>query len=379
MARLYLIPLPDADAQSADDSVASRVEQAGLLEEGGVATEAIGTDDVDVTVRGQWRFGERFAKKVARELESLAASGYEALALFEADTADLGRKTGYYEIESVDVNPAHPSSEDVFEYTVGLGETGTHETHWRAVKTAVEDVDTTLADGDGGLVGIHADARKTRWFDADEVTEPASVETTRSGEFADVALYDPDASTFDDPTLLYELDFEDEGPADVRVFDDRGLSKWWVYEANGETVEVNRWPHVYHTAAEYEGAPVLDNGLLRLHFDEDAGEVTAEEWNAGIDEWGEVTLNHGDLELFDADLRSIGPAGVTARVTFAEPSGVTRPCLVKLQRGIDGVLVRKAPGHDLDPAIEDLFEPIASDQPTDPNPAQTVIARSETD
>ena len=392
--RLYLVPLPDSQTTTVDEGVSAQIQQSGLLQEGGVAVEKIASDNIDLEVSGQWRFGETFSKKLADELESLGESGYSGLPFFDPDAADSGRNKGYYEVESVDVNPSHPSDRDVFEYTVGLTFTGTRETHWRAVQTNVEDIQTGLATGSGGLIGIPATAGKVRWFDEATGTEAATADSTVSAEFGDVALFDPADATADDPTLIYEVPFVDESPVDVRVFDDLGKDKYYrsggaerdyntgdygigIY--GGYDIIANQWVHAFHPAFEFDGDPVVENGLLRLRFDETAGELEAFTLSGGTGgSYNSVTLDQSNFNLIDADIERIGPSRVDVFAEFEETAdGTLETAVLSIQRGLDSVVVRDPENNDIPTDLETMLDPIASDQTTDATPGQTLEPRNE--
>lgn len=393
MVRLYVIDLPDADAGQPQDRIGSQVRQSGLIDGGGTATEQIATENVDLTVTGQWRYGRRFSKKAARELEGLAASGYEAIPLFDVTSDELGRKSAYYEIESVDVSPAHADDggESAFEFVIGLNDAGTRETNFRAIRTRVDDIDTGLATGSGGLVGIDAQSRKTRWFDTEQGKEKAEPVATNETQFGSVELYDPTDASFANPTLIYEIDYADDSPDDVRVWDDRNRDKQFVFESGptvgddtlvgdettvGETFAVTQWQHVFNTASEFDGRPVVDNRILRLRFDETAGRIRAFGWDGS--DWVERPIDHGDYVLIDADVERIGPSDVDVFCEFEDADdGSIAEAVLSVQRGISDTIVRQPRNGTIPAKLETMLEPIASDQTTDVSPSQTLKARSE--
>lgn len=385
MAYLYTIELPDADAQSADDSIGANIQQSGLLEQGGTATTQIATDNVDLTIRGQWRYGERFSRKAARELESLAAGSYEALPLFGPGDTEVGSETGFYEIESVDVSPVHPdqAGKDAYEFTAGLSNRGTRETHWRAIRTTVETVDTLFAGNDSSLIAVPATAEKTQWYDSTEGPEWAQPVDTVEAEFGDLERYDPADASFANPTLLYETGFDDEAPVDVRVYDDRYRKKFWTFQdSDGDEVNVNQWPHVFHTGWEFAGTPVIDTGRLRIWFGvpeghgtltvetgetytipagetevwedadvADGGEIDvqgelilvgdvglyAERWDPGADAWEHVPLPDTSWSVVDVDFTAIGPGEVTMQLLWTDGAETARVDGI-IDRGADSVL-----------------------------------------
>jgi hypothetical protein len=380
MARLYIPPLPNADAQTTDEGVRAAIQSAGLIQEGGVATEKIATDNIDVTVDGQFRWGKLFNDKLARELESLSESAYSGVPLFDTERADLGRNKGYYELELVDVSPAHPKRDEGFEYTAGLTFSGTQETHWRAVQTNEEAIQTGLATGsDGGSVGVPTSAGKVKWYDTATGKEPATPAATFTAEFGDVDVYDPTNATATDPTLLYEVAYEDESPVDVRVFDDRGKDKFYELTSNNESVSINQWTHVFHPAFEFEGRPVIENGLIRLIIDEVAGEIEYFEWDTSLNDWESITpLDFGTFTFIDADIERIGPAMTDIFCEFENDSGGIEEAILSVQRGEPrGAVVRETDNGTLSSGLETELDPLASDQTTDVQPEQTLKSRDE--
>jgi len=377
--QLYLVPLPDAQAtQPPSQGVSSRVAIAGLLEEGGISTENIATQDVDLQIRGQFRLGE-FSHKLKRELESLGESTYTAVPLYDEDKTNLGDDRGYYELASVDVNPAHKSTRQAYEYTVGLKKKGTRESEWTAVKTNSEDIGTGLATGSTGLIGVPSDDLKERWYSTASGSEVATPTQTVSAEFGDVDLFDPTESSFDDPTLVFEQPYSAEGNVDVRVWDDLGEDKFAsLSDGDGGTVEVTQWVHAFHTGFEFDGAPIVDNGLLRLRFDESAGTVEAWEWDEGSSAWTSIALTLGDWALFDADLESLGPASVEAYLEFEDTTdGSLSACRLSVQRGLDRAVVRNPQNDTIPSGLETALSPLASDQTTDQQPSQTLLPRGD--
>lgn len=378
--QLYLVPLPDSQTtRPPEQAVRSRVDVSGLIEQAGTATENIATENVDLTVRGQIRFGDTFSKKVADELDSLGESAYDGVALFDPDQAALGDRRGYYELANVDVNPAHKTTGNAYEYTVTLDRTGTRETHWRAVETSEASISTGLATGSPGLIGVPSDDLKERWFSPANGFETATATSTVSAEFGDVDLFDPSNASFDDPTLLFEQPYDAEGSTDVRVWDDRGVSKYASFnDGSGGTVDVVQWTHAFHPGFEYEGAPLVDNGLLRVRFDEANSVIEAWEWDDANSQWSAISITHGDWELFDADVERIGPAAVDVYSEFEDTtSGSISAARLSVQRGLDRAVVRGPNNASVPSGLESVLDPIASDQTTDRQPEQTLLSRDE--
>ena len=374
MTQLYVTPVPDNQAHTTDEGVRAQIQQSGLLEAGGTATEKISAENIDVVVEGKFDFGAKFSRKVADELESLGESEYSGVPLFTPSAADGGRNSGYYELEQVDVAPSHPVNQDAFTYTVGLKFTGTQEDVWTAVDTKSEDVQTGLATGSPSLIGLPATASKVRWFSESAGKEAATASSTVTAEFGSVDLYDPADTSITNPILLYELDYADAGSVDVRVFDDRNVSKY--YTVNGQ--DFSRWTHVYHTSFEFGGDPLVDNGRLRLRFDEANGVVEAYEWDTGTSSWSEITVNHGDYELRDADFEKIGASDTRVYTEWYDTvDDRLEQAVLSIQRGHDRVIARYPPGTTQTGGLESVLSAFVGDDSTDPKPERTLKSRGE--
>lgn len=392
MLSLYNIRLKDAAIMQPQEDISANILSAGLLETGGTATSKISTDQIDLVIPGRFDGGTTLAPKHAREIKSLGESDYTGLPLYDRGRADRKRK--YYELGTVNVDEAHQTTDGAFEYTITLSETGTHETHWRAMRTNAESVGTNLATGSDGLIAADHRASKVRWFDAANGTESATVQATAVGEKGSVDRYDPTEPSFDDPTLLYELPFDREWRDDVNVWDDRGFDGKYFriteggqqydttqYDtaATGREATATQWAHAYHPGYEFDGRAIIDNRFLRLTFDEAAGNLIAAEYDANADAWSEISISQGDYALFDADIEAIGPAGVTAYTEWEDTvSGDIDAAVIRVQRGLDRATIRiPANANSIPSALETVLSPIASDVTTDPQPTQTLVRRSD--
>jgi hypothetical protein len=372
MLRLYVTPVPEQTTDDATDQIGSQVRQAGLLDTGGTAVENVATENVDFRKRGRIQLGPTLSRKVAEELDSLSESAYTTLPLFDATSGAQARKRGYYEVARIDVTPAQESRDDVYTYDVNLTLAGTREDSRRAVSTNPEAIATNLATGAPAPIGVPAEAINPRWYDEDTGTEGATPTATVTAEYGDVALFDYTDATADAPDLVYDLPFKREGPTDVRVYDDRDTAKFTATASGGQ---VNVWPHAFHTGWQFDGDAVVDNGRVRLRL---GNEVTAEEYNTGTDAWDNVALTSGDLSLDEWLLERIGPAAVRVRLVATDTSdGSTRTASVRVQRGLDSVLLRQPRDDVLSPKFESWLGPIASDASDDPQPEQTLRDRSD--
>lgn len=379
MTQLYQTPLPESQANTSDEGVRAQIQQSGLLEEGGIATEKIASEDIDLVIEGEIELGELFSVKVAREIESIGESDYSGLPLYTIGASNGGRNAGYYEVESVDVSPAHPVTGESYSYTMGLKSSGTREDEWSAVKTSVEEVDTGLATEDTPApLGLPSEASKVRWFGESSGKENASVDSTVSAEFGDVDLYALSDTSITNPMLLYELPYSESGDVDVRVYDDHDRDKTYSVSSGGTTVEASQWTHAYHTSFEFEGRPVVDNGLLRVRFDEGNSVVEAYEWNNTGSTWDEITVSMGEYELVDADFEKISPSDVRVFTEWYQTvDDRLEQATLSIQRGLGGAIARYPDGTTQTSGLESVLDPFVADYDSDTKPSQTLKSRSE--
>lgn len=390
--KLYLTPLIRSQTtQPQGESASANLSIDGLVQQAGLSTQRISTQNVDIAIRGKSQDGE-FSKKIGREIRSLGESDIEALP-FDDDTADADEdKSGYYEVSDVSVNRAHESTSLAYQYEIGLTVKGTRETEYRAVRTNSEAINTGLTGGATDYIGIPAAASKARWFDISTGTETATVQETVTAEFGDVDRYDPAEPSFSDPTLIYALPFRYEGLTDVRVWDDRGLDKYVTYTDDGDTVgsstvgsatvtnseTINQWIHVYHPGYEYRGKPVIDNGLFRLSFDLDRRRILGEEFDDFTGGWNGIDVSHADYWLFDFDVTAIGPSQCEVFVEFEDrATGSIDAATLHVQRGIDRAVARDPINGDIPGDLETMLDPLTTDTDDDPQPSQGVISKTE--
>jgi len=365
MTRLYLTPLPKRTTDTASGQTGSQVQQAGLLDTGGTSVENIATENVDFRKQGRIQLGPTLSRKVADELDSLSESAYTSLPLFDPSGSSLGRKAGYYEVTRADVTPAQEARDDVYQYDVQLTKAGTREDSRRAVRTNPETILTGLATGSPAPVGIPAEAINPRWYDEGSGTEDATPTNTVTTQYGDVDLFDYTNATASAPELIYDLPFDRDGPADVRVYDDLNQSKLATTASGGE---VSRWIHAYHTGYQFEGGAVIDNGRIRFRLGSD---ITAEEYDTTNDVWNSVSLTSGDLSLDEWSLQRIGPANVRIRLISTDTlDGSTQIARARVERGLGGILLQEPLNGSLSPKYESWLSPIASNAVEDPQPEQ---------
>lgn len=380
-AQLYLVPLDKAQTTDPPtQSASANVSSSGFIgKEGGLSTEKIALGNVDLSITGTFGYAE-FSKKLKREVESLGESSFENVPFADVAANVEDGQSGYYEVGNVDVNPAHQSTDLAFQYAIGLNYNGTRASHWRAVETNSETINTGLTTGSGGQIGIPTEASNVRWYSSANSPADATVQSTVNAEYGDVDLYDPTEPSFDDPTLIYSLSFDREGPVDVRVWDDIGESnKFASYtDGSGTTHTITQWVHAYHSDFEFEGEAIIDNGLLRTRYDEANGVLEAWQWDDANSTWSSVSISMGDYELYDADVQRIGPSRVDVYAEYRDTvGGGIDAAIASMQRGISGVVLRQPPNGSVASAVESIYDPIASNQTTDKQPETAVVARSD--
>jgi len=178
------------------------------------------------------------------------------------------------------------------------------------------------------LIAIPDTATDVRWFDEANWTEPATPVNTTQAEFGVVARYNPNNSSFDAPTLTFDLAFDEEGRTDVRVYDSLSKVKLAATASGGE---VSRWVHAYHTGYDFTGGAVIDTGRFRLvldgnvHVGLDATDLLVESGETVVVESGTgrtdrtLTVEDGGSFIVEDGAKHVLTEGVvTDRVAAAE-------------------------------------------------------------
>lgn len=321
------------------------------------------------------------AESLARELEELAASTtLDAIPV--VDSRPGSRRDGYYSTTLVAAGPLERASKEAYTVEFTLEKRGTRQTHWRQADADVAQLDHGFGSTAEAHLGIPANATKVRWCDTvgndvQALTSP-DVIATRSGEFRDVEIVDVQDAPVSNPSAIYELDYSEEGWADPGVWDTEGNDA--KTDSDGNVV----WSHVYATQHEWDGLPVLDNGLLRVEFDEASGELTAWEWDDSSEAWTETQLSRGDWSLFDVDVVEIGQAQIVVYCEFVHTDGSMFALEGRLETGATDLLwsipddeTGPIPGETTSDGLWGWLEPIASERLLTANPQRSVVARSE--
>jgi len=372
MKTLYSTPLPEQAQHSEQKTIGKQLAKQGLLNESETSVTPISARAADVTLTGQFRWGERVSTMLAAELAELSDSNLSTLPLYRLNK-EFG-SAGYYEVESTSADPLHPNRRDVWEYTLTLAYAGNRANRRRSLKTKVSQVDHPFGNDDRALAGVPATARKVRWYNSEtQATAEPTVVTTRGAELGDVRLYDIRSAPYDDPALVYDIDYDDEGPTDISCWDDRG------YDARSDSNDIRQWRKATSPEHEFDGQIVLSNGLVRLFVDERNQALAAEHWDDANATWSSQSLGTSDWELFDADVRGIGMTQVRARMEFRDPTQSptaydTLDCY--LARGYKDPLWAET-GDPMPTGLADLLDPVASGLIYEPGATKGLVDRQE--
>jgi hypothetical protein len=370
---LYVLKIPE-DAQTATSSTKRRnISESSVVAGGQSTAESISLQPGEQRLTGSYR--GRYAERMAAKFEELFDAGdIEEVPLY-------GRERqlpsdGYYVLRDVEQQPQDPrgfGEDGIYRFDGALKKTGTRNTHWRATDTTLVQVDNDFGNDTTGYIGAPAAATKVRWYDGVGTTEAVSAVATRSAEHRNVDVYDADASSFEDPALIYDVRLDEDAWVDVIVWDDHGGSKT-------DNDGVLQWQRVFDAGHEYSGNALISNGLLRLTFDEDVPELTAEEWDDANQTWSSVSLGTSDWEFRDLDVTHLSSARVDAQVLFENTSTSEEYALdMSLKRGYHDALWAR-PENESDPTpsgLQTKLDPIASTSVVDPEESKTLIPREE--
>jgi hypothetical protein len=390
-ATIYTIPLPEATTPTDQDALGTQLSEQGVLGSDTIV-EALSSQAADLTLTGRYAFGRYYSELVATELKELADSAIGAVSLYGGDS----NRSGYYQIESAQVEPVHAGGRDVWEWTLSLTSSGTRKSQLQALETAPSQPSPGHEFGNEttALVGVPAAARQVRAVDSTssptERIRPTPVDTVAT-EFGDVDRFDATALSIEEPVLLYDVPPDAQAAVDVRVYDTNGRDSKFI---EGDSGRVRAWQSVYARDHEFTGSVVFSNGLLRVAIDElDAGgtaSLEVEQWDAGTDAWSAVALpSYADGSLdtqwspADVDVTHIGQARVAAQVEFEAVAGTNAGEVysvdVALERGRSELEVW-IPESVSDPIPSDLgalLTPVASTNVVDSGVEQGLVARNE--
>ena len=387
MKYIYNSPIPEAAQTDERDRLGQKLAEAGILQEDGAVVESLSSEAADLTLSGQYRWGEEISTMLATELDELSASSLPTLPLYRRSGGYSN--AGYYEIASADVEPLHGNDRSVWRYSLSLTFVGKKGSYFRAVEATPWKLDHELGNSTSPIeVGVPAAATKVQWHNPEDGTRsPAVPVETRPTAAADVDIYDFESgynAVYDTnynlveggtATLLYAADYADGPPCGVRVYDTRG------YDGKFTSEGIRQWQTVHSTEHGIGDPVVMSNALIRLRLDEPNGTLEAEEWDATNDQWTTVGLGSSQpptVSLFDVDLESVAMVRDQAQLTF-DVDGSLFALNAILSRGLDTVQF-SIPENETGPvpaALEDWLSPIASESLIDPGAEKTLVARSE--
>lgn len=393
---LYAIPVPDT-AQSREGSRnTARLAKQSTLSEDVANVEQVATEANQQTFTGR-AYGKHAELTAAEIEELLAASAIEAVPYFVRGTG-TSKKDAYYSLEDVTIEPEDPREPRMQRFDGVITRRGTRRSHWRAVRTATEDVDNPFGSATSEEIAINARADKVWWWDElGKSRTKATVQRTETGEHDDIDIYDitqVSGSFSSEPVLLYTLPYRFEYGTDCRVWDDRNVDKVDVQSdgnstvgsatvgsstVDGETTAV-QWQRVFATDHEFSGTPILENDLLRIELDETDQTVRAYEWDDADSIYATKTLGNSAWRLYDVDLRRIGLEAVDAELVFENTSAgslTVHRLNVSLKRGYTGVQFTNPESSSVPSGLQTRLSPIADDSDRDPSAVTDVVRKAE--
>lgn len=371
---LYAVPIPEASLSQAGRTGTTEQQLQAILgsDSGDVESIAPQPGERRLTVE----YPDDYAAVRAQELQELANAISQPLPYHAQSGSSLDDE--FVTASRAEVEPVDPRGRESFQRaTLTISEAGTIASDWRATRTSIVQVDHPFGNTTDAEVGVPVDADKVRWLN-EETGQRATptVQATRStASGRDVDILHADAAPYDDPTLISEIDYPDIGWTDPRVWDDRGTSS--ITDAAGRM----QWQKVFATPHRYEGQAVVENGIVRLFFDESSRSLAVEEWDTGSSSWSSVALGASDWELFDLDVREIGLARVQAQVEFCDttqsPTAYHRLSM-RLARGNEWpIWANTIEGSAVPTGLQDLLDPVAAALVFDGQPAMGLVPREE--
>lgn len=382
---LYAVAIPP-DAQKADQDVQPRdVSKIGVVAGGVPQADSRSTPPGDFVLEGAFR--GVVAERQAHELRELAHNQHVDVApLFGYNRNGSHVRTdtdGYYVIEDAEIAPDDPrnATRGFYRWKVGLTRKGGRRTHRRAIETTPIDSPHDFGSTSEALVAVPQSASKVRWFEPTTKNRDHASPTTSgvATEFATVDLYDANSAPYSEPVLLHDMPYDGEAYADAKVWDDHNTTK---VETASDGTEYVAWQRVFSPTHEYGGDPVIENGRLRLVFDEATNGLSAFRWDDANSQYASVSLGASDWELYQIDVHDIAMARVEAQVEFRDPTQsptAYHPLDLVLYRGHENA-------HWLRPAnlestttpsgLQTLLDPIASPR-LNPQSELTVRERGE--
>lgn len=371
--KLYSIPINSSAQFESGLSLQQQLALEGAIDEDLSTATQQGSDPGERTLSWNIRSGT-VAPMIAKEVREIGdASGIDTVPLYAPGVqSDVD---GYYAIESTDVSRAAPQQDEVWVAETTLRREG-GGAHYRSTSCTLAQPDNPFGNDTSAPVAVSANASTLQWTDDHGARAPVASSheiETRSGQYADVRVFDALEAPYDDPTLCYELAFADEMRANPVLWDTRGNASKLDSDSN------RQWQHVFSTEHDAEGAFVFDSMLLRLGVDQSASaaadQLDAETYDGSS--WTATSLGDpSGWELFECDARRAADDRLEAQLTFSDGSQFFELDM-QVALGADSVLFSLPNGGPLPGGLETWLSPIAATHVYDCQPELDVVAKRE--
>ncbi|WP_135830632.1 hypothetical protein [Halorussus halobius] len=380
---MHNAPLPEASQPTESDTLGQQLSELGLLNDDSAEVEAISSQAADLELNGQIRWGEDISRMIASELDELADANLPALPLFRRGDTGSYPNQGWYSVSSATVDPLHGNQRSAWEYTINLTFKRRRGSGFRTLALHPRQADHPFGNDLTELAAVPASAGKVRWIDSEAgASASATPVEMRAGRTVDASLYDiadgEDALEVDAPSLVYDVSYQDDVQAGVRVYDTRGHDSKFRGEDGGGP---RRWQTIHSTEHDVADPVVVSNGLLRVRLDEaSTPHLHAETWDDTAGGWTSLGLdNTSDWTLYDIDLTMVGMHDLRAQLEFQHPSMGLYDLDVSLQYGRSRLLVERPESADspVPQALVDWLDPIAADWLMDVQPSRGLVSRGE--
>jgi len=377
---LYAVPLVEQGQARADRRRTTRQQLQALLGDDVGEVESVAPEPGERTL--QQDYVDEYAAVRAKELAELANGISQPLPLHATGTTST--VDAYVSASRASTSPIDPRGREQFQRAeLTISEAGTRASHWRETCTSVVQVDHPFGTTQTAEVGVPAAASKVRWYNPRTgAREAVTVRATRVGKnrnvdvlhASDSTYYQPGNNLF--PKAIYDIPYGEIGWTDPRVWDGRGNAN--KEDANGRT----QWQKVFSTDHVFTGKLYIENGLVRVIFDEPANSLTVEEWDTGTSSWTTVSQGASDWELFDVDLRRLGLGYVRARVEFRDPTA-SPTAYYRLSMRLGRGVTRPIWGNDVESGtpvpsgLQTKLDPVASANIRDAQVEMGILSRRE--
>jgi hypothetical protein len=353
---LYALTIPSGIQVRAEQRQQKNQARQGVLgsDTGNVESIANEPGERPLTVE----YPGKFARKRAAELREMAAGLSQPLPFY--GISEQTPVDGYFAVSGLDRGgPVDPRSGKFQRARVSLTREGSPASHFRRIQTAPAQVDHPFGSDTSAPVGVPTAAQKVRWFQpTTKSTAIPTVQTTRTTEAGDVDILDAAAAPYNQPELLYELPFNEEGFTDVRILDTDEFSD---RTADNGALQMQK---VFSTSHQYIGGPEIGNNLIRTRPREDSsGALSLVTIRYSNGSYSIVNLPSSSWGVYDWDIRTIGMATAAGVAEFTDGTNF-HTLRWRLHRGAEGFLF----GTD-DPipsGLQTLLDPIAASHTLDP-------------